>query len=409
MISISKLLCELDAESDGLRYDAADNSEAPQITREKQRRPVVVWNTTKRCNLYCSHCYASADTEALPNELSTAEGKALLDQLADFGVPVVLFSGGEPLIREDLPELVAYAAEQGIRPVLSTNGTLLTRDAARELKEAGLKYAGVSVDGLADRNDEFRGKDGAFEAAVRGIEACLDVGLKTGLRYTITKYNDDDLEGVIDLLTDVGVDRFCFYHLDYGGRGADILDADLTPVEKRDAIKTLCDLTREYHDRGEEIETLLVGNYADAGFLVEYAREELGQQRADRIETYLRRNGGDPTGERVADVDPIGNVHLNQFWQGYTLGNVRDRPFGELWSDETNPLLSALRNRTEHLKGRCSECQYQDICRGGSRLRALAVHDDLFAPDPQCYLTDEEIGIETATAENGGYPEAHGD
>ena len=390
MISVSKLLCELDAEGDGLRYDAASESSKPQITEEKQRRPVVVWNVTKRCNLYCSHCYAGADTENAPGELSTAEGKRLLDDLADYGVPVVLFSGGEPLVRDDLLELVSHADDLGIRPVLSTNGTLITPEKARRLREAGLRYAGVSVDGLPERNDAFRGAEGAFDAAVRGIRACLDAGLKTGLRYTITESNAEDLPGVVELLHDEGVDRFCFYHLDYGGRGAGIAGADLSPAAKREAVTRVCDLTREYHERGAEIETLLVGNYADAAYLVEYARRNLGEATAERVYDYLRRNGGDPTGERVADVDYQGNVHLTQFWQGYSLGNVRDRSFGAIWDDETNPLLRALRERPDRLTGRCAECRYRDVCRGASRLRALAAHDDVFAPDPQCYLREEE-------------------
>ncbi|MXR40548.1 pseudo-rSAM protein/SPASM domain protein [Halobaculum sp. WSA2] len=391
MISVSKLLCDLDAEGDGLRYDAADGSSKPQISRVKQRRPVVVWNLTKRCNLHCSHCYAAADTEVAPGELSTAEGKRLLDDLSDYGVPVVLFSGGEPLVRDDLFELIRYADDRGIRPVLSTNGTLITDESAERLRDAGLRYAGISVDGLPERNDEFRGKSGAFDAAVRGIRACLDAGLKTGLRYTITERNASDLRGVVELLRNEGVDRFCFYHLDYGGRGADITDLDLSPEAKRAAVKELCDLTRTYHRRGEEIETLLVGNYADAAYLIEYARRYIGSDAADRVHSYLRRNGGDPTGERVADVDYQGNVHLTQFWQGYSLGNVRDRPFSAIWDAESNPVLRRLRERTDHLTGRCADCRYQDICRGGSRLRALTVHDDLFAPDPQCYLRDEEI------------------
>jgi len=397
MISISKLLCGLDAEGDGLRYDAADESSKPQITETKQRRPVVVWNLTKQCNLYCSHCYAAADTETAPGELGTDEGKRLLDDLGEYGVPVVLFSGGEPLVRDDLVDLVGYAAERGIRPVLSTNGTLITPEKARQLRDAGLEYAGVSVDGLPERNDDFRGREGAFDAAVRGIRACLDAGLKTGLRYTITERNAPDLEGVVDLLHGEGVNRFCFYHLDYGGRGADIVDLDLPPEEKRAAVGRLCDLTLEYHDRGAEIETLLVGNYADAAYLVEYARRHLDDGASERVHEYLRRNGGDPTGERVADVDYQGNVHLTQFWQGYSLGNVRDRPFGAIWEDDSNPLLRRLRERERHLSGRCARCQYQDICRGASRLRALTVHDDPFAPDPQCYLTDDEVRPETVS------------
>ncbi|MFC7076012.1 TIGR04347 family pseudo-SAM/SPASM protein [Haloarcula halophila] len=391
MISVSKLLCDLDAEGDGLRYDAADDSTKAQIREEKQRRPVVVWNVTKQCNLYCDHCYAAADTDIADGELSTAEGKALLSDLADYGAPVVLFSGGEPLVRQDLEELVAYANEVGVRPVLSTNGTLITEERAESLKAAGLKYAGVSVDGLPEANDDFRGMEGAFDGAIQGIEHCLDAGLKTGLRYTITDRNAPDLEGVVDLLTDVGVDRFCFYHLDYGGRGTEIVDADLTPVERRDAVERVCDMTRDYHDRGEEIETLLVGNYTDAAYLVEYAREHLGEAQARRVYEYLQINGGDPTGERVADVDYQGNVHPTQFWQGYTLGNVRDRPFGAIWEDESNPLLRGLREREEHLTGNCADCRYAEICRGASRLRALTVENDLFAPDPQCYLEDSEI------------------
>jgi pseudo-rSAM protein/SPASM domain protein len=391
MISISKLLCDLDAEGDGLRYDAAAESSKPQITDEKQHRPVVVWNLTKQCNLYCSHCYAAADTEQAPGELTTAEGKRLLDDLAEYGVPVVLFSGGEPLVRDDLLELVGHAADLDIRPVLSTNGTLITPEKAAELRNAGLAYAGISVDGLPERNDAFRGQEGAFDAAVRGIRACLEAGLKTGLRYTITEHNVDDLEGVVKLLHEEGVDRFCFYHLDYGGRGADIVDADLSPERKRAAVKRLCDLTRSYHERGAEIETLLVGNYADAAYLVEYARRHLGETIADRVAEYLRRNGGDPAGERVADIDYQGNVHLTQFWQGYSLGNVRDRSFGAIWDDDSNLLLQRLRERSEHLTGRCARCRYQDLCRGASRLRALTVNDDLFAPDPQCYLREDEI------------------
>ncbi|MFC6784614.1 TIGR04347 family pseudo-SAM/SPASM protein [Halobaculum halobium] len=387
MISVSKLLYNLDAEGDGLRYGDADST-AEQIRERKQERPVVVWNGTKRCNLSCSHCYAGADVGAAPGELTTAEAKGMLDELADYGAPVVLFSGGEPLVREDLPELVAHASDAGIRPVLSTNGTLLTRDRARELRDAGLAYAGISVDGRREVNDAFRGQEGAFDAAVDGIEACLDVGLKTGLRYTVTDDTVPDMEAVVDLLTDVGVDRFCFYHLAYGGRG--VPDADITPETRRDAVERLVDLTRQYHEDGEEIETLLVGNYCDAAYLVEYARREFGPERAERVRRYLEVNGGDPAGERVADIDYQGNVHATQFWQSYSLGNVRDRPFGDIWEDESNPLIDRLRDRPDSLGEECRSCAYSDICRGASRLRALTVDGEFGARDPQCYLTPDE-------------------
>ncbi|WP_181690836.1 TIGR04347 family pseudo-SAM/SPASM protein [Natronomonas sp. LN261] len=389
MISVSTLLCDHGADGNRLRYDIDTGTETP-VTDRAQRRPVVVWNTTNRCNLKCVHCYAGAESEPKDGELTTAEGKRLLDDLADYGVPVVLFSGGEPMVREDLEELVAYAADAGIRPVLSTNGTLLTADRARGLKRAGLAYAGVSVDGLAELNDEFRGVDGAFQAAVEGIETCLDVGLKTGLRYTVTGQNVDDLDGVVDLLTDVGLDRFCFYHLSYSGRGEDLSSVDLDAAERRDVVKRICDRTLRSHRRGDEIETLLVGNYADAAYIVEYARREFGEDTARRIYERLEQNGGDPAGERVAAVDCLGNVHPTQFWRTYSLGNVRDRSFADVWEDDSNPLLQAVRNRPENLTGRCADCRYKEICRGGSRLRALADGNGLFGPDPQCYLEEDE-------------------
>jgi len=387
VISVSKLLCGAGAAGDGLRYDAADETGADQIREERQRRPVVVWNATRACNLACRHCYAGAGHETADGELSTAEARAMLADLADYGVPVVLFSGGEPLVRDDLATLVSYAADLGIRPVLSTNGTLLTPDRAARLRDAGLAYAGVSVDGLAATNDDFRGCDGAFDAALAGIEAAQDAGLKVGLRYTLTETTVPDLDGVFDLLTDRGVDRFCLYHLDYGGRGEP--SADLDPERRRAVVRRVCDRTRAHHERGEPIETLLVGNYADAAYLVEYAREHLGPDHADRVRAYLRRNGGDPAGERVAAVDHLGHVHPTQFWRSYALGNVRDRPFGAIWADESG-LLGRLRDRPAGLSGRCATCRYRDVCRGGSRLRALAVHGDIAAPDPQCYLRAEE-------------------
>jgi pseudo-rSAM protein/SPASM domain protein len=389
VISVSTLLCDHAADGNRLRYDVDTGTENP-VSDSPQRRPVVVWNTTNRCNLKCVHCYAGATAEPKAGELSTAEGKRLLEDLADYGAPVVLFSGGEPMVRDDLVELVAHAAEVGIRPVLSTNGTLLTAERARELKDAGLAYAGVSVDGLAERNDEFRGVDGAFRAAVEGIESCLDVGLKTGLRYTVTRQNVDDLDGVVDLLTDVGLDRFCFYHLSYGGRGEAISSIDLDDDERRGVVKRICDRTVRAHENGEGIETLLVGNYADAAYIVEYARREFGEAAAERVYRRLEHNGGDPTGERVAAVDCLGNVHPTQFWRSYSLGNIRDRSFGDIWEDDANPLLGAVRNRPENLTGKCAACRYRGICRGGSRLRSVAAGNGLFGPDPQCYLEEAE-------------------
>ena len=229
----------------------------------------------------------------------------------------------------------------------------------------------------------------------------MDVGLKTGLRYTVTRQNVDDLDGVVDLLSDVGLDRFCFYHLSYSGRGETLDSVDLDTAERREVVTRICDRTLEAHRSGDEIETLLVGNYADAAYIVEYARREFGDDAARRVYERLQRNGGDPTGERVAAVDCLGNVHPTQFWRTYSLGNVRDRPFSDIWEDDDNPLLRAVRNRPGNLTGKCADCRYKGICRGGSRLRALAADNGLFGPDPQCYLESEERRgpVPTANAE----------
>lgn len=392
MISVSTLLCESGAAGDGLRYDAADSTDVAQIRQRKQQHPVVVWNTTTGCNLDCRHCYAGARGTPEAGEFDTAEAQGLIDELAAYGVPVLLFSGGEPLLRSDLVELVEYASDRGLRPVLSSNGTLLTEARARELAAAGIAYAGISIDGLPDRHDTFRGCDGAFAAASDGIAAAQAAGIKTGVRFTVTEETLPDLPAVLERFTDRGVDRFCFYHLAYGGRGRDAQTSDIDPQTRRAAVREICDLTRQYHARDEPIETLLVGNYADAGYLVEYARLAIGADRARRIESYLRTNGGDPAGERVADIDAHGNVHPTQFWRSYSMGNVRDRPFAAIWEDDTNPVLDHLRRRPESLGAVCADCRYSDCCRGGSRLRALAVHDTRAAPDPQCYLTPTERG-----------------
>ena len=396
MISVSKLLLGSPSESDGLRYMAAVDNGPEQIKYHqehvKSNKPVVVWNMTKQCNLKCIHCYAAATPRSEEGELSTEEGKDFLEDIARYGCPVVLFSGGEPLLRKDLFELVEYADSLGLRPVISTNGTLITEEKAISAKKARVKYIGVSLDGLASVNDRFRGVEGAFNSAVTGMKNSLKAGIKTGLRFTITKYNQHDLRGVLLKLKEIGVDRCCVYHLDYTGRGRHIAQYDLTPTESRKAISTYFELTKKHHADGFSIETLLVGNYCDAGFLYLTLLNEKPEM-AEWAYELLKRNGGDGTGETIASVDHLGFVHANQFWHDYSFGNIRERSFGAIWEDTTDPLMKGLKNKTAYIKGRCAaaSCRFFEICKGGSRVRALALTGDVWASDPACYLTDEEI------------------
>lgn len=397
MIGVSKLLIGARSESDGLRYRDAADSELEQIEYRadhvKSNKPIVVWNMTNQCNLKCVHCYATATSHTQDGELSTDEGKDFLEDIAAYGCPVVLFSGGEPFMRADLLELAQYADSLGLRPVVSTNGTLITEEMAKAAKESGIKYIGVSLDGLASVNDEFRGVQGTFERAVNGMRNSLKAGVKTGLRFTITKHNREDLSGVLLKLREIGVNRCCVYHLDYAGRGKDIAQHDLTPSESRRAVSTYFELTRMHHTQGFPIETLLVGNYCDAAFLyLTLLKEDV--ERADWVYELLRRNGGDGTGETIADVDHRGFVHANQFWQDYSFGNIRERAFGSIWEDTSDPIMRGLKNKADHVKGRCAadSCRFFEICKGGSRVRAQALTGDVWASDPACYLTDDEIG-----------------
>ncbi len=394
MIGISKLYCGTVEPSDALRYGRMSSrlpSHLLQFSRDK--RPVVVWNVTKRCNLKCIHCYAHAKDVAFKNELSFQEGKNLIDDLARFGVPVLLFSGGEPLMREDLPELAAYSVKKGIRAVISTNGTLISRQTARTLKDIGLSYVGISLDGMEEINDRFRGVKGAFQAAIEGIENCKAAGVKVGLRFTINKFNQAEIPNIFKLLEEMEIPRVCFYHLVYAGRGSKLVEEDSTHEETRAAVDRIMDLTRKLHDQGKSKEVLTVDNHADGPYLYLRLLKE-NPKRAEEVLELLKMNEGNNSGRGIGCVSWDGEVHADQFWRHYSFGNIKNRPFSEIWTDTSEPLMKKLKEKKNHVKGRCAACRWLDICAGNFRVRAEAVTGDIWAPDPACYLTDEEIAPE---------------
>lgn len=390
MINLTTLWCGARSSSDSLRYGVGHG--APKSAAE--RRPVVVWNLTRGCNLRCVHCYSDSRAMKYPGELSTAEAKVIIDQLADFRVPAILFSGGEPLLRRDLFALVEHARDRGLRCTLSTNGTLIDETKAKRIREAGFTYVGVSIDGVGKNNDMFRGVPGAFERAVRGIRNLRAVGQRVGLRMTLTRWNFRDLEGVFDLIEREDIQRACFYHLVYSGRGSDMRVDDLGHRETREVLDSILRHIDEFHDRGLEKEILTVDNHAD-GVYAYLKMVERGDVRAGEVYRLLKWNGGGTYGSGVGIgcIDWSGNVHPDQFWHHRTLGNVKERPFGEIWMDTSDPLMAGLKNRLPLLKGRCGGCRFKELCGGSFRVRAEAVHGDPWAPDPACYLTDEEIGV----------------
>jgi len=394
LIGITKLYCGTATTGDPLRYGRRSSGMPAHLLQfSEDKKPIVVWNSTRRCNLNCIHCYADSENKSYPNELSTAEAQTMIRDLAEFGVPVLLFSGGEPLVRTDMYENAALARELGMRPVISTNGTLITETAARTIKDTGFGYVGISLDGIGERNDFFRGKTGAFEAAMRGFDNCVAVGQKCGLRLTLTRHNYEELNAIFDFIELHKINRACFYHLVYTGRGCDMQKDDLSHEESRKAVDLIIDRTADFHRRGLDVDILTVDNHCDGPYLYMRMLRE-GSPRAEEVLQLLKWNGGNSSGIGIGDIDNEGNVHADQFWWHYSFGNVRDRKFGDIWMDTSDPLMAGLKNRKPLLKGRCSKCKWLDICNCNFRVRAEAVYGDVWASDPACYLTDEEIGID---------------
>jgi radical SAM protein with 4Fe4S-binding SPASM domain len=352
-------------------------------------RPVVVWNTTNRCNLSCRHCYLNAEDRSYAEELTTAEARAMLADLAEMRCPVVLFSGGEPLLREDLYELAKFALEGGLRPVLSTNGTLITPEVAARLAEVGMQYVGVSLDGLEETHDSFRGRPGAFQAALTGLRNAAEAGLKTGVRFTVMGDNVQDLPRVIDLVAEAGIPRFCMYHLVYSGRGAELAAHDTDLATKRATMDMLLAKTQELHDAGRALEILTVDNPADGRYLRASVAERQPERLAE-VDRLLELAGGCSAGTKLANVDSYGHVHACQFWGHVSLGNVKERPLSDIWRAADGGLLAELRYKQEHLQGRCASCVAVASC-GGCRVRAEAITGDRWAADPACYLSEAEI------------------
>jgi radical SAM protein with 4Fe4S-binding SPASM domain len=390
MLSASRLLNGQVGPQDALRYGRQTGAGPAHLLHySEDKKPVVVWSVTRRCNLHCGHCYADSHDRDYPGELSDSEGRQMLEDLAAFGVPTVLFSGGEPLTRPNVLDLAAVANELGMRTVLSTNGTKIDATVAREIADAGFSYVGISIDGIGALNDKVRGTKGAYDGAVNGIREARDAGLRTGIRFTVHGLNRDHLGKVFELAESLRVNRLCVYHLAYAGRGGKMRSHDLTPEQSREVVNEVLDRTEDIGRRGLDLEVLTVDNPVDHILLLKRVQAS-DPERAEEIETMLRWNGGNQSGVAIACVDPQGLVHPDQFSWHVTAGDVRREKFADIWTDD-NPVLAPYRRRPRELTGRCATCRYLELCNGGLRVRAESATGDMQAPDPACYLTDEEI------------------
>lgn len=388
MVGISKLLCGSENFGDKIRYVHSAHAQKNGVS--DGNGPVVVWNCTRTCNLKCKHCYASSDSKKYSGELTTDEAKKLIDGLGEFNVPVLLISGGEPLIRDDLMELIRYSQKFNIRSTISTNGTLIDKDMAKSLKENSLGYVGISIDGIGAKHDMFRGSKGSFDLALNGIRNCIEIGQKVGMRFTISRDNIDQLEDIFYLIKEEKIPRACFYHLVYSGRGNEIMNEDITKEETREVMDLIMRKAIEF---GPQTEILTVDNHGDAVYIYLKTKEK-DLQKAEKILELLRMNGGNRSGIAIGSVDSQGNVHPDQFTPQHILGNVKEDTFGNIWTNTSNPIMAGLKDRKPLLKGRCGKCNWKDICNGNFRSRAEAVTEDFWASDPACYLTNMEIGVD---------------
>jgi radical SAM protein with 4Fe4S-binding SPASM domain len=388
MISVTKLLGGASYFGDRLRYD--DDSAKQTMGARPDSGPVVVWNSTKTCNLECVHCYADAETRKFAGELTTAEAEAMIRDLATIKVPALLISGGEPFVRPDVLDLAELAMSLGIRVTFSTNGTLIDKKKAERIARIGVAYVGISIDGGEERHDHFRGKTGAFQAAVRGIRNCRDAGIRVGVRFTATKENVGEIDHVFRLVEDEGIGRLCLYHLVYSGRGAYLAGIDLDVPEKRALMSKLIGRVEHWNREERAIEVMTVDNHADAPYIYLRLLARDGD-RAERALALMKKNGGNRTGIAIGCIDMFGLVHPDQFSTHHTLGSIRERPFSEIWRDDRVMLLNGLRRRKELLQGRCATCKWLPMCNGNFRARAEAATGDYWQSDPGCYLLDSEI------------------
>jgi heme d1 biosynthesis radical SAM protein NirJ len=355
--------------------------------------PVVIWNLIRRCNLACKHCYSiSADTD-FPGELSTAEIYAVMDDLKAFHVPVLILSGGEPLLRPDIFEISARAKAMGFYVGLSTNGTLIDDAMIGRIAAIGYDYVGISIDGLRETHDRFRRLEGAFDASMRGLRLCRDAGIKVGLRFTMTQDNASELPQLLDLMAIERIDKFYFSHLNYAGRGNINRKDDVMLKTTRWAMDQLFDRSWDYTRRGIRKEFVTGNNDADGVYLLFWIRRHFPQLEA-HMRAKLAQWGGNSSGVNIANIDNLGNVHPDTMWWHYNLGNVKQRPFSQIWADTSDPLMNGLKASPRRVDGRCGQCRYFDICGGNTRVRAHQLTGNPWAEDPACYLHDDELGIE---------------
>jgi len=377
-------------------------SDTPPGRKVKMPGPVVIWNLIRRCNLRCKHCYSTSLDIDFKDELTTEQIKATIDDLKVAHVPVLILSGGEPLLRPDIFEITAYAKAKGFYVALSTNGTLINEDNIEQIKAADYQYVGISIDGLEEFHDEFRRQQGSFKTSMHAIKLCKEAGIKIGMRLCLTRDNHKDLPAMLDLMEEYGVDKFYLSHLNYSGRGKRNAESDAMFKMTKEAMELLYERAWSHIEQGIESDFVTGNNDADGPFLLKWAEKKFGKEYPNRVANLRQRLinwGGNASGVNVANIDNTGTIHPDTYWWNHPIGNVKTEKFSQVWKHTQDPLMLGFRESPRPVKGRCKACDYLNICGGNTRTRAFAQSGDAWAEDPGCYLNDNEIGVIAKTSQ----------
>ena len=330
---------------------------------------IVSWMTTNKCNLTCKHCYQDACPDACANELTTDEARTLIDQIAAAGFKIMIFSGGEPLMRPDIYDLVAYAASKGLRPVFGTNGTLITPEVAGRLKKCGACAMGISLDSLdRAKHDSFRGLEGAWDATVAGMRACREVGLPFQIHTTVLDWNEHEVCDITDFAVEHGAIAHYIFFLIPVGRGKYINDTSLKVAANERLLRQI------------------MAKQAEVSIDVKPTCAPQFTRVAEQLGVKTRFERGCLAGLTYCIVSPEGVVRPCAYMTEEA-GNVREQPFDEIW--KTSPVFERL--RTREYGGSCGTCDFRAGC-GGCRARAAYYHDgDFMAQDDYCALGRELV------------------
>ena len=348
---------------------------------------IAIWNFTNRCNLSCLHCYSKADLDSV-DTLTTEDIMDTLPKLKANGVKFLIFSGGEPLTRKDIYDIADRCKELGIVTYLSTNGLYTKKSNAKRILDT-FDYVGISIDGSEDVHDKFRGLKGSFKESMKSVDLLNSYKkTKVGIRFTITKDTYDDLEFIFDLAEKHDIPKIYISHLVYSGRGLENLDMDLSKEQRVRAVEFIIDKAFEYHENSRDIE-IVTGNMEMDAILFYDRFIQKYPEHADEMKRRLIEWGGNSAGRKLLNIDSEGFVKPDPFFPA-NIGNILHQDFYDIWTNEPTELLQNLRKYPRDLGGKCKNCQYLNICNGGSRSRAYAIYGDMWAEDPSCYLSEEK-------------------